>query len=205
MNEMLLGIKIYIVVIFFAVFFLSLFGFQLYIKNRTGESLTGTIDFNSIPSHLRWLPIVASISLVWMLAYAGIFIFQPHIQNSYLPITALQVDSIVIFGCVLVVLGLIVMVVSQFQLGLSYRVLLASGKTELVTKGLYAISRNPLYMGSSVAFTGLLLIIPSWIFLLCLVLVLVNNHFRIREEERFLTERFGEVYLDYCRRVNRYF
>lgn len=77
---------------------------------------------------------------------------------------------------------------------------------ELVTEGIFAHSRNPLYLGNFLALVGFSLIYNSWLcyvvgipfFALAYLAIVVA-------EEDFLRRKFGPAYDDYCRRVNRFF
>ena len=42
------------------------------------------------------------------------------------------------------------------------------------------------------------------VFVIAIVITIKNNHFRILEEEKFLTNAFGEKYRSYCTKVGRY-
>lgn len=75
----------------------------------------------------------------------------------------------------------------------------------LVTDGLFAYSRNPVYLGMVVGLLGIvlalgslgpLLVVPPFVYIL-------QSRF-IFAEERMLEDAFGEAYLDYCRRVRRW-
>lgn len=71
-------------------------------------------------------------------------------------------------------------------------------------KGLYRISRNPMYVGYFVCFLGCVLLTRS-IQLLALVLVFqVSSHWIILSEERWCREVLGEEYTQYMREVRRY-
>lgn len=76
---------------------------------------------------------------------------------------------------------------------------------EPVVKGVYKISRNPMYFFSSVTICGMGIAGASWliIFLICLYMIL--NHFTILSEEKSCTEKYGESYLRYTKSVPRYF
>jgi len=78
--------------------------------------------------------------------------------------------------------------------------------TCLVTDGVFGYTRNPLYVGVSVALCGLALIFDiDWILLL-IVPSCVFLHFGVvRREERYLEQKFGDVYRHYRSRVPRYF
>ncbi len=75
----------------------------------------------------------------------------------------------------------------------------------LVVEGLFAHSRNPLYLGNFLALVGFCLIHNS---LLCYVVGVPFFAFAylaiVAAEEEFLRGRFGSAYEDYCRRVNRF-
>lgn len=75
----------------------------------------------------------------------------------------------------------------------------------LVTGGGYRWSRNPMYAGLAVAYLGVAALIGSWWPVLLWPLVLVTvARVVIRPEERYLSERFGQEYGDYCARVRRW-
>jgi protein-S-isoprenylcysteine O-methyltransferase Ste14 len=77
---------------------------------------------------------------------------------------------------------------------------------ELTTTGLYAHTRNPLYLGSSLLAVGFAVAGHSW-----LAAVVVMAYFSIfyyavmRNEEEGLRERFGRVYENYAARVPLFF
>lgn len=71
--------------------------------------------------------------------------------------------------------------------------------------GLYRFSRNPMYTAYFIWFLGCVLLTQS-LLLLGLVLVFqISAHWIIRSEERWCVERFGEAYLQYMKKVRRYF
>ena len=76
----------------------------------------------------------------------------------------------------------------------------------LVQTGLFAHSRNPLYLGNMLMIGGLLLVHGNPIAVAIAAPLLLSAYLSITAaEEHFLAERFGEAYLDYCRRVPRFF
>ncbi len=77
--------------------------------------------------------------------------------------------------------------------------------SRLVTNGPYAYTRNPLYLGGFFLTLGLSLLTGSlWIAAGCLAYWALIYNPIIREEERFLTQTFGQAYTDYCRTVPRW-
>jgi protein-S-isoprenylcysteine O-methyltransferase Ste14 len=75
----------------------------------------------------------------------------------------------------------------------------------LVTTGAYRWSRNPMYTGLGIAVLGGGLLAGSWwpIVLLPIALLLVA-WLVILPEERYLAQRFGQSYRDYCSRARRW-
>ena len=75
----------------------------------------------------------------------------------------------------------------------------------LVISGLYKISRNPMYVGMLLCLISLSIAQGNIIsLLLSFVFALYLTRFQIKPEERFLTEKFGEQYLQYCETVRRW-
>ena len=77
--------------------------------------------------------------------------------------------------------------------------------TTLVTSGLYRVTRNPMYLGFTIAYVGVTLLLGNWWAVIFLPLVLWAMHpLVIFREERYLDARFGEAYRDYRSRVRRW-
>lgn len=78
--------------------------------------------------------------------------------------------------------------------------------TAIVTTGVYARTRNPMYVGFASLTTGLAVGFDSWWALAAVPLgiALVQTQV-IAREERYLERKFGEQYLAYKKRVRRWF
>jgi protein-S-isoprenylcysteine O-methyltransferase Ste14 len=75
----------------------------------------------------------------------------------------------------------------------------------LATSGIYARSRNPIYLAFIIMLIGLGLLVGSdWLFLLLIPFVLLIHFGVIRREEQYLLARFGTPYANYVSRVPRY-
>jgi protein-S-isoprenylcysteine O-methyltransferase Ste14 len=74
----------------------------------------------------------------------------------------------------------------------------------LVTDGIYAYTRNPMYLGHLVFMLGLAVTFWSWFALALLAGHLVWYHRRVLHDEAGLRERFGAQYVDYQARVKRW-
>ena len=77
-------------------------------------------------------------------------------------------------------------------------------RTELVTDGIYAFSRNPAFWGFDLQYIGVLLMFCNLLTAAFTVFAVSMLHLQILQEERYLTATFGRAYLDYRHRVFRY-
>jgi len=76
---------------------------------------------------------------------------------------------------------------------------------EIVTGGVFRISRNPTYLSMMLGFVGIASLVDSlWMLLLALPLVLIIQKGVIEPEEHYLEQKFGETYLHYKARVRRW-
>ena len=77
-------------------------------------------------------------------------------------------------------------------------------RTELVTDGIYAFSRNPAFLGFDLQYIGMLLMFCNLLTGMFTVFAIVMLHLQILQEERYLTAAFGAEYLKYRHQVFRY-
>jgi len=75
------------------------------------------------------------------------------------------------------------------------------GIKQLVTRGIYAKIRHPMYWGIILTIIGLVLLYPEIRFSIVSLLVVVYFFSRMRRESRYLSEKLGEEYRDYARKT----
>lgn len=76
---------------------------------------------------------------------------------------------------------------------------------ELQRDGPFALSRNPINLGDTLAYVALSLLMGSlWPWLLLPVLLYLMNWLVIQPDEIQLEALFGDTYRQYCRRVRRW-
>lgn len=76
---------------------------------------------------------------------------------------------------------------------------------KLVTEGVFAHSRNPLYLGNLIVLLGLFMIHGNtWVYALGGAFFLFGYSAIVAAEEDYLRGKFGEQYVVYCRRVSRW-
>jgi protein-S-isoprenylcysteine O-methyltransferase Ste14 len=71
-------------------------------------------------------------------------------------------------------------------------------------KGLYRISRNPMYVAYFIYFLGCVMLTHSLLLLAILMVFQISAHWIITSEERWCINKFGEEYKDYMKKVRRY-
>ena len=75
----------------------------------------------------------------------------------------------------------------------------------LVTDGWFRYSRNPIYVGMTIVLLAAALGLRAWAPLVVIpIFVAVIRLKFIRMEERFLAQKFGETYRQYCSQVRRW-
>lgn len=80
----------------------------------------------------------------------------------------------------------------------------SDGSHELVTTGLYKIVRNPMYLGTFYIGSGFVfMLLPWWMVFIFAGVFYWRFNIQMRKEEKFLTDKFGKTYEEYCRRVPR--
>jgi len=147
-------------------------------------------DFLLVPFELLYLYVVLASLFGW---------FVPGSEVLHSP-------ALAIVGGVLCVLALALLVASLAAFGRSFRVGLdETHPGALVTGGVFAVSRNPVYVSFILLLTGIFLAIPNWILLLLLFGAIMLLHRRIELEEKSLLSVYGEEYEEYCKKVGRYF
>ena len=102
-------------------------------------------------------------------------------------------------------LGDLIFLISVLRMKDSWRAgIPEEDRTELVTDGIYAFSRNPAFLGFDLQYIGVLLMFSNLLTAAFTVFAVSMLHLQILQEERYLTAAFGPEYLQYRRHVLRY-
>jgi len=130
----------------------------------------------------------------------------PAVQDYLGPIEYLEVPALRWAGVALMVGCLILVRAGQLQLKSSWRYGIdrANPPDELITTGLFARSRNPIYLGMLSVSVAFFLVMPNAVSLAVACTAFVLLQMRIRIEEDFMREVYGERYDAYCARTRRW-
>jgi protein-S-isoprenylcysteine O-methyltransferase Ste14 len=101
-------------------------------------------------------------------------------------------------------LGLLFSVISILNIGSSIRLGLPNEDTVLKSKGIYRISRNPMYVGFGLFTISSMIYTMNYTIIALGLFSLVVYHLIIKSEEKFLLNRFGDDYEVYRKKVRRY-
>jgi protein-S-isoprenylcysteine O-methyltransferase Ste14 len=141
-----------------------------------------------------WLPIIVAVLLLQPLQ-----IFSGTLLDAYFVPSLLW---IVWLGLLLTIAGLLFACWARAILGRNWSgVVQLKQDHELVEAGPYRHVRHPIYSGLLLAFLGTALMIGQWHALLALAIIATSFWRKLRLEERWLGEYFGDAYADYMRRV----
>jgi len=109
-------------------------------------------------------------------------------------------------GVLLCLAGLTLFVLSLVSFGKSFRVGIDPDHPDkLVTTGVFAFSRNPIYVAFGFVLLGQFLVFSNPILLVYLVAAALLIHRQVLREEEFLRQHYGQEYSQYAARVRRYF
>jgi protein-S-isoprenylcysteine O-methyltransferase Ste14 len=97
------------------------------------------------------------------------------------------------------------MVRAQLDLGASWRVGIDEGAAPgLVMHGLYAVSRNPIFLGLFTSLVGFALLVPTWLNVVVMLGSIAGIRGQVLDEEAYLRRTYGDDYLAYALRVGRF-
>ena len=144
---------------------------------------------------MKWI----DLPPIWLAACAACVWFAPKV-TPYLPAQSL-------IGAVLVAVGLVLMCLAVFEMRRHRTTVIPHmHASSLVTSGIFAVSRNPIYLGDAFVLGGLIL---RWhahpiLFLLIPIFMWIIAYRFIRAEEDRLKEGFGDAFVAYCDTTRRW-
>lgn len=109
-------------------------------------------------------------------------------------------------GAALVTLGAAGTLAAQGAMGRSWRIgVEESERTELITRGPFAVVRNPIFAAMIPASLGMALMVPNIAAIAALLFLVAAIELQVRfVEEPYLIRTHGQTYLDYASRTGRF-
>ena len=175
------------------------FGVRTWLQfRRTGSS--GFHGISGRPGSLRWWAGVPFV-LALVLGAAALVLAVADV----LPPPA-RLDAVAFVGLVLALAGSVGVFAAQTGMGTSWRIgVEESERTELVTDGLFAVVRNPIFTAMATVQAGLTLMVPTWLSLAALLCLVVAVELQVRLiEEPYLSQMHGSAYHEYAAATGRF-
>jgi protein-S-isoprenylcysteine O-methyltransferase Ste14 len=172
------------------------------VRYRTGASPLAFDGANSAREFTArcfyvWLPLM---DFVFLLSYA-----LSHDPGPPLLQGLLQSEAIRWTGTALLAVSLVWVVLSQAAMGNDWKMGVDDDAAfQLRTDGPFAYSRHPVYLGVRLTIFAQLLVIGSWPMLTLWVASELLVQVQARFEEEAMETRYGNRYLDYCKKVRRW-
>ena len=142
-------------------------------------------------------------TIIYLISFT--ILFFPEFRDKIGKISLLQSLWLQYIGYSLIFLALIIGLMALIEMRNSWRVgIKHNQKTDLVTTGIYAKSRNPYFLSYNLLFIGIFMIFPSLTLLILIVALMIVFHIMIKEEESYLEKVQGEPYRIYRKKVGRY-
>lgn len=108
-------------------------------------------------------------------------------------------------GWTLLVASLVWTVIAQTQMGKSWRIGIdQKNRTTLVTSGLFAYSRNPIFLGMRLSMLSLVLLRPNVVTVAAALAADVLIQIQVRLEEDFLIKQHSVKYQQYMSKTRRW-
>jgi protein-S-isoprenylcysteine O-methyltransferase Ste14 len=171
------------------------FGRGVMLYRRGVRVIVSVPDFLFLVCFFLW--IYEIVAYAWPL--------RAHIFPHSLGAVIVDAAAFKVAGTMLSLAGLAIYGFALRAMGASWRVGIDRDTPGgLVTGGIFAWTRNPIYVSLDLLAIDTFLIQGRLIFLLFAFAFAGIFHFQIRREESFLAEAYGEEYREYCARVPRY-
>ncbi len=157
----------------------------------------------NVKSAVRHESPASRLSHIGPLVLAAILLSMPNLPVCFLGERFLPLATLP-FGvaAALTAAGLLFTVWARGYLGANWSATVTIKEDhELIVSGPYALVRHPIYTGLLVAFVGSALAIGEWRGVLAVALASLALWRKLRLEERWMRQEFGEEYRAYCRRV----
>ena len=168
--------------------FMSAFIFQMLVMMFAGKQISKR---SHVPSDARRTMLEKYIGTI-----ANFIWFIALIYSIFLPLLLGTIWFYIGFS--IFILGLLILVISTHNF-------MTTPVDQMIQKGVYQISRHPMYLATFLICLGSGIATLSWIFILLSVVIMVCFHNEALLEERYCLEKYQDLYTRYMNRVPRWF
>lgn len=191
----------------FLIFILFIVAFitKLFILRQRNKVNANVLANGNKDTHTNSIERIVKIStFLWGMLWFGEILMSATI-NGYAPYFYTDM-TVRYLGLLIELFGIIVFIWAMIDMKTSWRVGIDKGTiTNLITSGVYRMSRNPAFIGFYLMFIGLFISYPNVLTLINVILNIGTMHLLILQEEKHLMDIFSERYIEYSNNTPRYF
>ena len=134
-----------------------------------------------------------------------VYVFADELYVYLTPLDWLDSQITSVIGVTFLIASLVWITIAQIQMGNSWRIGIDSEtETQLVTQGVFSVSRNPIFLGMRLNLLGLFLTLPNAFTLTIWILGDVLLQIQVRLEEEHLLQSQGDPYRRFQKQVRRW-
>ena len=189
--------------IYYCVFLFAVFVIPTYLTYKK----TGIKPFRFDKEETTINYVGKTYKMISAMAFITIIVnaFFPAIIKYFVAIDYLQSNVLAWIGMVLLHLAFVLIVIAQRNMASEWRIGIDNeNEVKLVTRGLFSVSRNPIFLAVILLFIGLFLVMPNMVTAIILVAGILVIQIQVRLEEEFLLITLGDEYKRYMGRVKRW-
>lgn len=138
--------------------------------------------------------LIISLILLCVVALGLVCVFDYGLRWSQVPV------YVMLLGDLLVAAGLVLLWLAMWVNPFAASAVTVEPGQTVITTGPYALVRHPMYCGGLLLFLGIALALGSWVGLVPGLAILALLIWRLKEEERYLSDHLSG-YREYCAKV----
>jgi protein-S-isoprenylcysteine O-methyltransferase Ste14 len=164
-----------------------IFILPIIILSVIGSRILGKRGSGGFSGHTKKEKMLGSIGMVIVFAFYAYSVFLP-----------LKLGTFWFYA------GLLVYLLGMFVEILAMLSFYTTPVDKPVTKGVYCISRHPMYVGEILIYMSISIACLSWIFLLLVIVAVILDSYIVTAEERISLNQYGDAYREYMNRTSRW-
>lgn len=141
-----------------------------------------------------WLPLIIAVLLLGPGEWFG----HSWLRENFIEHT----DLVGTIGLSISLTGAIIACTSRYPLGKNWSLSVQEKEDHrLVQNGIYKLVRHPIYTGLLFLFLGNVIIVGDYRGIIAILIVFISFWFKLKKEEKLLSETFGLRYIEYKKRT----